>query len=86
MFKYYNMTQKELTTTYIIFKIIFLFISPLIVMVGYNYIGPTISSLFTGKTKEQSENDFVEINFLQSFVLYIIMSILFKTVILQNIC
>ena len=49
-----------------------------ILMVSYNYIGPTISCLFTGKIKQESETDFVKIDYWESLVLIIVSSILFK--------
>ena len=72
--------QDDILKAYLIIRVIMFFITPAIIMGCYNYVGPAVSAMFTGKSKEQSENDFVEIGFWQSFVLYILASILFKSV------
>jgi hypothetical protein len=64
----------------VLFRILLLIITPLIVMECYNYVGPTLRSMFSGETKDEAENNFVEMTFLQALVLYILTSILFKAV------
>ena len=71
--------EDDVLRTFFIIRLIMIFVGPLVVMVSYNYIGPTVSTIFTGKSKEQSENDFVEIGFWEAFVLYILAGLLFKT-------
>lgn len=65
---------------FVLFRILLFFITPAIIMVCYNSVGPTLNALFTGKTKEQAENDFVEITFWQSLGLYFLCSMLFKAI------
>jgi len=51
-------------------------INTVIIMASYNYVGPTLSSLFTGNTKEVSNDIFVPISFWESMVLSILVSAL----------
>lgn len=60
------------------YRVIILFIFPLIIMASYNYVGPNLSSLFTGKTLTESKDTFTDLGYWEAFVLYILASILFK--------
>ena len=50
-------------------------INTVIIMASYNYVGPTLSSLFTGNTKEVSNEIFVPISFWESMVLTVLFHI-----------
>jgi len=54
--------------------VIFVIVTTVIIMASYNYVGPTLSSLFTGNTKEVSNDIFVPISFWESMVLSILVS------------
>lgn len=56
--------------------VIFVIVTTVIIMASYNYVGPTLSSLFTGNTKEVSNDIFVPISFWESMVLSILVSAL----------